>query len=143
MHKYKLGLAVYTGVGRWEDAHPLTHRYIACGIQNSKGFTGFVTDYAGGGSYQDEWFINGKPVPGDPGEMSCEDPELHVDEVYPGLAKQINTEVSKIAKWDDAAEAYVADPKFVKLYRASVVGDDVYTKGVRIELQEIGLSYFS
>jgi hypothetical protein len=142
MPTYKLGLAVYTGEGRWEQPHPLTHRYIACGIQNKKGFTGFVTDYSGGGNYQDEWFLNGKLLV-DPGEMSCEDPEARINQVYPGLPGQIWREIHKIAKWDDNAMAYTALPKFVKFYRAAVSGDEVYTKGAHIDLPVIGLSSFS
>jgi hypothetical protein len=143
MTKYKLGLAVYAGAGRWENERQdqPTHRYIACGIQNKRGFTGFVTDYSGGGNYQDEWLLNGKLLV-DPDSMSCDDPDAAVNKVYPGLAAKIRAEVAKIAKWDDAAMAYRALPKFVKFYKAAINGDGVYAKGPKIDLPEIGLSSF-
>ena len=62
--------------------------------------------------------------------------------LVPACATRV-AEVAKIAKWDDAPMAYIASPKFVKFYRAAITGDEVYTKGARIDLPVIGLSTFS
>ena len=75
-------------------------RYIMIGNQGLNGrFTGWILDYAGGGCYEDHWFVNGKRVSGWDTDEIIENFTLQGGSRY--LRKIFNSRESLVEWWCD------------------------------------------
>ena len=68
-------------------------RYLQCGVEDEAGFTGHIYDYAGGGQYQDFYFLKGENLDCDPDGEPMDDDAFAaiIEEVYPGLMEAIDS----------------------------------------------------
>jgi hypothetical protein len=121
---------------------PLYHRYLAVGVEVKGKFSGRVYDYGGGGTYCDEYVLDG--VTG----MEAEDSAAQLAELratYPGLVEQVDAEFRKVARLVEGGDYQLAATRtFVARYLKGTSSEDqVYQSGRRLRnLPEIGNTSF-
>ncbi|MHC5020846.1 MAG: hypothetical protein ACYTGX_12190 [Planctomycetota bacterium] len=107
----------------------LVVRYLQVGVVGPHGFTGLVTDYCGGGEWDDLYYFEDSPVEAEAldldadaseDDLTADDYEAFLNKRCPGLMDAIHDMRDDLIRWEDGASVYpVADGELLEL-----LGDD-------------------
>lgn len=114
-----------------------TARYIQIGIEDSSGFSGFIRDYVGGGSYQEFYFIQGKLLE----DISFEDFLFESNTLFSGLGTQIESSLDNYFTYENGA--YSPRQSLKRRFLNIEETDEVLCVGKPISLIEVGNTSFS
>lgn len=118
-----------------------TARYIQVGIQNKKGFSGYIRDYVGGGEYQEFYFINGE-IQED--SFDYQDLIYELNNMSPKLyGNSIEKYLNDYLKYQESLNVYKPSPLFKSLFKKKdLIDGAILYIGKELELIEVGNSFF-
>lgn len=107
-----------------------TIRYMQAGLMTRKGFTGLVTDFCGGGQYQDFYFMDGKEMPDTDYDMGSIEDTL--EETIPGIIDAIYSIRDEYAITDKENWRFHANDRLTAILSIATKGR-LFSAGVDIE----------